>query len=99
MLGAKCWKIGLLEIEWDEIYRESTFDRIVVLHHKTYILGLQCFLRDEFKLWAGNGRSVEDIRKKFKGIIFEDIKRYVTQKSLSKNWDLQYYKKIEKRLK
>jgi len=74
----------LLEVEWDEIYREPKVERIVPVYHKTDVLGLQAFLRENFNLWAGNGSCVEDIWKSYKDIIFEGIKRYVPQKILSK---------------
>jgi hypothetical protein len=66
---------------------------------QTYVLGLQAFLRENFKLWAGNGSCVEDIWKSYKDIIFEGIKRYGPQRIASKNPDLEYYNKEVKRLK
>jgi hypothetical protein len=50
------------------------------MYHKTDVLGLQAFLREEYSLWAGNGSCVEDIWENYKDIIFEGIKRYVPQK-------------------
>jgi endonuclease/exonuclease/phosphatase family metal-dependent hydrolase len=67
----------LLEIEWDEIRRESKVERIVPAYHKTDVLGLQAFLREKFNLWAGNGSCVEEIWESYKDIIFEGIKPYV----------------------
>jgi len=75
----------LLEEEWNEICREPKVERMVLMYHKTDVLGLQAFLREKFNLWAGNGSCVEDIWKIYKHIIFEGIKRYVPQKILSKN--------------
>ena len=42
---------------------------------------------------------MEDIRKSYKDIIFEGIKRYVPHKILGKNPDPEYYNKEVKRLK
>jgi hypothetical protein len=89
----------LLEVERDEICREPQVERIVPLYHKTDVLGLQAFLREKFKLWAGNGSCVEEIWNSYKDIIFEGIKRYVPNKTLSKNPDPEYYNREVKRLK
>jgi len=51
-----------LEVEWDEIWREPKVEITVPLYYKADILSLQAFLRDEFNLWAGNGRCIEKIR-------------------------------------
>ena len=67
----------LLEVELDEICREPKVERIVSVYHKTDVLGLQTFLREKFNLWAGNGSCVQEIRKSYKDIIFEGIKRYL----------------------
>ena len=69
------------------------------MYHKTDALGLQAFLREKFNLWAGNRRFVEEIRKSYKDIIFEGIKRYVSQTILSKISDPEYYNKEVKRRK
>ena len=53
----------LLEVEWDEICQEPKFERIVAVYHKTDVLGLQAFLREKLKMWAGNGSCVEEIWK------------------------------------
>jgi hypothetical protein len=63
------------------------------------VLGLQAFIRSNFKLWAGNGSCVEDIWNSYKDIIFEGIKRYVPQRILSNNPDPEYYNKEVKCLK
>jgi hypothetical protein len=89
----------LLEVEWDEICCEPQVERIVSLYHKTDVLGLQAFLREKFKLWAGNGSCVVEIWNSYKDIIFEGIKRYVPNKTLSKNPDPEYYNREVKRLK
>jgi len=60
---------------------------------QTDVSGLQAFLRDKFNVWAGNGSCVKEIRKYFKDIIFEGIKRYIPQKIQSKNPDPEYYNK------
>ena len=67
----------LLEVEWDEICREPQVERIVPLYHKTDVLGLQAFLREKFKLWAGNGSCVEEIWNSYKDIIFEECRKGV----------------------
>ena len=69
----------LLEVELDEICWEQKVERIVPVYHKTDVLGLQAFLQEKFKPWAGNGSYVEEIWKSYKVIIFEGIKRYVLQ--------------------
>jgi len=69
----------LLEVEWDEICREPKVERIVLVYHKTDVLGLQVCLQEKFNLWAGNGSYVEEILESHKDIIFESIKRYVHQ--------------------
>jgi len=89
----------LLEVEWDEISRETKVERIVPVYHKIDVLGLQAFLLENFRLWSGNGSSVEDIWESYKDIIFEGIKRYVPQKFLSKYSDPKYYNKEIKWLK
>ena len=70
-----------LEVEWDEICRETKVERIVLFYHKTDVLGLQAFLREKFNRWAGNDSCLEEIWESYKDIIFEGIKRYVPQKS------------------
>ena len=81
----------LLEIEWEEIFQESKFERIVSVYHRTDVLDLQVFIPDKFNLWLSNGRCVEDIWKNCKYIFFKDINRYVTQKGLWKNGHFHYY--------
>jgi hypothetical protein len=89
----------LLEVDWDETSHGEQDERIVPLYHKSDVLGPQAFLREKFKLWAGNGSCVEKIWDSFKDIIFEGIKRYVSKKTLSKNPDPEYYNREVKRLK
>ena len=72
---------GLFEVERGEICREPKVERVVLVYHKRDILCLQAFLREMFKLWAGNGSCKEEIWKSYKDIIFESIKRYVPQKN------------------
>ena len=48
----------LLEAERDEISRESKVERIFSVYHKTDILDLETFFRENFSLWAGNGSCV-----------------------------------------
>ena len=89
----------LLEVEWGGICREPKVERIVPVYHKTDVLGSQAFLPEKFKLWAGNDSCVEEIRKNYRNIIFQGIKRYIPQKFLSKIPDPEYYDKKVKRLK
>ena len=89
----------LFEVEWDEICREQRVERIVPVCLRTDVLSLQVFIREMFNLWAGNGSCVEEIWKNYKDIIFEGIKRYVSQIIVSKNPDTEYYNKEVKRLK
>jgi hypothetical protein len=70
----------LLEIEWDEICRETKVERIFPVFHRTVVSGFQDFLRDKFNLWDGNGSFIEDIWNHFKDIVFEGIKCFVLQK-------------------
>jgi hypothetical protein len=52
-----------LEVEWDEICRESNVEKIVSLYYKMGILGLQSFLWEKVNLWPGIGSCVEEIWK------------------------------------
>ena len=70
-----------------KICREPKVQRVAPVYYKADVLGLQTFLREKFNLWAGNGSCVDEIRRRYKDIIFEGIKRYVPQKVLSKNPD------------
>ena len=88
----------LLEVEWDEICWELKVERIVPVYHKTDVLGLQAFLREKLNLWAGNSSCVEEASKRYKDIIFEIIKRHVTQKIISKNPDPKHCNKDVKRI-
>jgi hypothetical protein len=72
--------------------------QLVPAYHKTNVLRLQNFIRDEFPRWANNGSCVEDIWKNFKDIVFEGIKRFVQHKLLKPNLDPEYNKEV-KRLK
>ena len=74
-------------------------ETIVPFYHKTYIFGLQAFIRNTSNVWAGNGSCVEVIWKNFKDIILEGIKCYVPQKILNKIPYPEYYNKEIKRLK
>jgi hypothetical protein len=89
----------LLEVDWDENRNGALVEGIVLLYHKTDVLGLQAFLMEKFKLWAGSGSCVEEIWNNFKDIIFKAIQRYVPQKTLSKDPDPEYYSREVKRLK
>jgi hypothetical protein len=89
----------LLEVEWVGNCSEPKADKTVRVYHKTDVVGLQTFLREKFKLWAGNDSSVEGIWKSYKDIVFEGIERFVPQKVLSRNPDPEYYTKEVRRLK
>jgi hypothetical protein len=75
---------ALLEVEWEENCCEPLVKRLVLVYHKTNVLGLQTFLQDKFAIWAGNGRCVEKIWNNFKNIIFDSIERFVPRKILKK---------------
>ena len=72
---------------------------LVLVYHKTDVLGLQTFLWDKFAVWASNGKCVEEIWKNFKGIVYEGMERFVPHKLLRENLDPEYYNKEVKRLK
>jgi len=76
-----------------KFFREPKGETIVPFYHKTYIFGLQAFLRDKFNVWAGNGSYVEVIWKNFKDIILDGIKCYVPQTILNKSPYPEYYNK------
>jgi hypothetical protein len=59
-------------------------ERLVHVYHKTNVTGLKRFLRGKFASWASNGSCVEEIWKRFREIVFENIVRYVPHKILSK---------------
>jgi hypothetical protein len=90
----------LLEADWAESCHRSQVVREIPLYHKTDTPGLQAFLREKFRLWAGSGSCVDEILISFKEIIYEGIKRHVPKKkTLSKNPDPEYYNTEVKRLK
>jgi len=72
----------LLDVEWVEEGFVTQEKRLVLMYHKTNVLGLQNFLRDKLSTWANNGSYVEDIRKNFKDIVFEVMERFVPHKIL-----------------
>jgi hypothetical protein len=63
----------------------------VSTHVPQNVIGLQRFLWDKLTTWANNGNCVEDIRNKFKDIIFEGVERFVPHKILKRNPDPEYY--------
>ena len=85
----------LLEVEWIEKCRDDNAVRRVLMYHKTNVLGMQSFLQEMFKQWAGKGSCVEEIWTAYK----EGIKRFVPHKILFKNPDPEYYTREVKRLK
>jgi hypothetical protein len=89
----------LLEADWAEIRFRAQERRKVLSYHKTDVLGLQIFLREKYKQWAGNGNCVEEIWNNFKDIVFDGIQRYVLNKTLSMNPDPEYYYRDVKRLR
>jgi hypothetical protein len=74
----------LLEIEWVEKGLVTQEKRLIPAYHRTNVVGLQHFLRDNFILWANNGSCVEDIWRNFKDIVFAGIERFVPHKTLNK---------------
>ena len=77
----------ILEAKWEESCCVLQVERLVPVHHKTDVLGLQTFLQDKFAIWASNGKCMEEIWKNFKEIVHEGIKHFVPHKLLRKNPD------------
>jgi hypothetical protein len=65
----------LLDVEWEENSDVTLEKRLIPAYHKTDILGLQNFLRENLQIWANNGSCVEDIWKKLQGY---SIREYPT---------------------
>jgi hypothetical protein len=89
----------LLEVDWAEYHHGAKGAREIPLYHKTDTPGLQAFLREKFRLWAGSGSCVEETLITFKEIIFEGIKCHEPKKTLSNNPNPGYYNRAVKRLK
>ena len=53
----------LLEVELEENCREHQVERLVPVHLKTNVTGLQIFLRSKFTSWASNGSCMQEIWK------------------------------------
>jgi hypothetical protein len=86
-------------MKWEE-NAFGTHEKISVHgYHKTNVVELQNFLRDQLPIWANNGSCVEDIWNNFRDIVFEGIERLVPYKILKQNPDIEYYNKEVKRLK
>ena len=68
------------------------------MYHKTYVFGLQNFLRDEFVIRASKGSCVEEIWHNFKERVYVSIESFDPHKLLKKNPDYEYYNKEVKRL-
>jgi hypothetical protein len=86
----------LLEVEWDENCRETKIERIVPVYHKTDVLGLQNFLRENFNLWAENGSSIEEIWRSYKEIVFnrawvkDSLRYYIGDQLISEAISFKY---------
>jgi hypothetical protein len=52
----------LLEMKWEENGFGTHEKQSVPAYHKTNVVQLQNFLRDELPIWANNGSCVEDIK-------------------------------------
>jgi hypothetical protein len=68
------------EVKWKDMCKPQV-ERLVQVYNKTYIIGLQTFLRDKFIAWASNGKSVEEIWNNFKNIVYESIEHFVQKKN------------------
>jgi len=88
-----------LFVKWKETCRETQAERLVPLHNKTDIIGLQTFLWNKFETWVSNGKSIGEIWNNFKNIVQESIELYVQHNKLRKNSYPEYYNKEIKRLK
>jgi hypothetical protein len=82
-----------LEVEWEEICCEPQVEKLVLVYHRTGVLGLQTFLWDKVAVWASNGRCVEEIRNNFKKILLEKTDCFVPHKILRKYLDPEFYNK------
>jgi hypothetical protein len=80
-------------VEWGGNCCVPDVGKLILVYHKTKVLGLQTFLRDKFSMWASDGRSVEEIWNNFKNIILESMVRFIPYKILRKNSDPEYNNK------
>jgi hypothetical protein len=85
-------------VELEENSCQPQVETPVPVYHKADILDLQTFLRENFAIWASNGRCVEEVWNNFKNIILKSIERFIPHKILRKNSDPEYYKKGVKKL-
>jgi hypothetical protein len=74
-------------VEWEEKYCRPQLERLVPVYHKADVIGLQTFLRENFGMWASNGRCVEEVWNNFKNIIFQCMEMFIPHKILRKNSD------------
>jgi hypothetical protein len=85
---------ALLEVQLEENYCRPQVEKLVPVHHKANIVGLQTFLRDKFAIWASNGSCVEEAWTNFKNIILESIERFIPHKILRRSSDPEYYNDV-----
>jgi hypothetical protein len=52
-------------------YCGPQIERLVPVYHKVDAIGLQKFLRENFAVWASNGRCVAEVWNNFKNIILK----------------------------
>jgi hypothetical protein len=62
-----------LEVEWDGSCRQPRLERLVPVHHKTDVIGLQTFFREKFPLLANNGSCIEEVWESYEAIVFEGM--------------------------
>jgi hypothetical protein len=89
----------LLGVERGENCHKHQVERLVPVHYKTNVTGLQIFLRHKLASWASNGSCMEETWEHFTEIVFESIDLFVPHKILRKNPDPEYYNKEVKRHK
>ena len=80
----------ILEVEWEENCCVTQVEKLVLVYHKTDVLGLQTLFRDKFGMWASKGSRVEEIWNNFKEVVSKSIKHFVPHKILRKNPDPEY---------
>jgi hypothetical protein len=92
----------LLEVEWDEICWEPKVEEIVLVYHKTDVLGLQAFLWEKFNLWGGNGKEMQkplcliDYNCNLWEVNLKDqlLHMYVVKRKMMTKWYLKLFKRL-----
>jgi hypothetical protein len=74
----------ILEVEWEDTCSEPQVERVVPVHNKTDVSGLQTFLRDKFVVSVSNGNSAEETWNNFKNTVYESIEHLYHTKYLEK---------------